>query len=137
VEDIQRRIAELTDRLAKWQIEGETYERILDLLPSGILVVSYDGTIRLANQEILRMFRYQREELVGRQVHVLLDPVLTETHAAHVRRFFADPGRRAMGEGREFSGRRSDGGAVIVQISIGTVGPLGLAVVREVGNGGA
>src|SRR5690348_9330175 len=59
MQDIQLRIAELTARLAEWQVDGETYERILDALPSGILAVSSDGTIRIANQEILRMFGYQ------------------------------------------------------------------------------
>src|SRR5690242_14430496 len=132
MQDIQRRIAELTARLAEWQVDGETYERVLDCLPSGILAVSSDGTIRIANQEILRMFGYQRAELLGRPVHVLIDPAMAEAHAAHLARFFGAPGQRSMGEARHFEGRRADGGTVTVQIRIGAVGPLALAVVRQV-----
>lgn len=135
MERVLAQIRELNDRLSTWQIDGETYERILDLLPDGIIVITSAGEIRLVNQVIERMFGYQRSQLVGRLVHVLLDPALAEIHATHLTEFFADPSPRPMGASRYFDGRTSSGGNVTVQISIGAVGPLGVAVVRRVSGG--
>ncbi len=135
MQEVLRQIRELNERLATWQIDSETYDRILDCLPDGILVINQTGEIRFANQAIEAMFGYQRADILNRPVHVLLDPALAEIHAAHLAAFFSDPSPRPMGASRYFAGRRSDATAVRVQISIAPVGSLGVAVVRRVPDG--
>ncbi len=135
MQEVLRQIRELNERLATWTIDSETYERILDCLPDGVLVINQAAEIRFINQAIESMFGYQRADLLGRPVHVLLDPALAEVHAAHLATFFADPSPRPMGAARHFDGRKSDGTSVRVQISIAPVGPLAVAVVRRVIDG--
>lgn len=86
--------------------------------PSGLVMVDGGGTMVLVNREIERLFGYQREELLGRQVELLIPERLRAEHPGHRAGFIREPRVRAMGAGRDLHGRRKDGTEVPVEIGL-------------------
>jgi signal transduction histidine kinase/ActR/RegA family two-component response regulator len=71
--------------------------------PSGLLMADDDGRIVLVNRQIERLFGYEREELLGKPVEVLVPPV------------------SAVSAGRDLHGRHKDGSDVPVEIGLTSV----------------
>jgi PAS domain S-box-containing protein len=92
--------------------------RIVDATPTGMIIVDALGTIQLANPEVEKMFGRGRGALLGQSVESLLPERYREDHFGHLRGFFKDPQRRAMGVGRELYARRADGSEFPVEIAL-------------------
>jgi PAS domain S-box-containing protein len=91
---------------------------IVEAAPDGIVVVDGTGTIVLANQQTETLFGWARGELVGQPVEVLLPERQRSVHVTHCTRYRNDPRTRAMGAGLDLVGRRHDGTAFPVEISL-------------------
>jgi len=86
-----------------------------------MVVVDQDGKIVLVNTQTERLFGYRREEILGREVEVLLPDSLREQHRLHRKDFIADPHVRPMGVGLELLGLRKGGTEFPVEVSLGPV----------------
>ncbi|MBL29359.1 MAG: hypothetical protein CMM50_17650 [Rhodospirillaceae bacterium] len=82
---------------------------LLEAAPDPTAVVDVDGRINRANSELLRLFGYQSDEVLGRPVEILMPERFREKHKDNVKRFFATPKTRSMGEGLALFGRAKDG----------------------------
>ena len=89
--------------------------------PNGMVMVDSGGRIVLVNQEVERMFGYQREELLGRSIELLVPERFHDGHPEDRARFFRTPNRRLMGAGRDLFGRRKDGSEVPVEIGLNPI----------------
>ncbi|RFF31725.1 bifunctional diguanylate cyclase/phosphodiesterase [Wenzhouxiangella sediminis] len=111
-------------------------QELLDAVPDAMIVVDRDGRIRLANRQAEQLFAYERKELTGRPVEVLVPEKLAGGHSAHRRSYFDQPAVRPMGEPLDLLARRRDGTEFPVEISLSPVasdqGMLAVASVRDV-----
>lgn len=109
---------------------------ILDAAPDGMLLTDGDGTIQAVNQQVERMFGYQRSALIGREIEVLLAERLRERHLAHRAGYHAAPAVRVMGERLQLRARRRDGSEFPVEVSLSPLddveGPAVVVSVRDV-----
>jgi PAS domain S-box-containing protein len=108
---VQQRTAELR----------RAYQRFQDLLesaPDAMVIVDENAEIVLVNAQVEALFGYRRDELIGRQVDILVPPHLRDIHAAHRYDYFADPHARPMGVGLNLYGLRKDGTEFPVEISL-------------------
>lgn len=64
---------------------------ILDAAPAGMLLVDDQGLIVLANRHVERLFGYEREELLGRPIEVLLPSRFRAGHTGLRAAFAGDP----------------------------------------------
>jgi len=100
---------------------------------SGVVLVNEQGHIMLVNSQVEKLFGYQREELVGRSVDVLVPERFAMQHPAHRAKFIATPTTRAMGAGRELFARRKDGSEFPVEIGLNPIQtPDGIVVLTTV-----
>ena len=99
------------------QLVDEHFRLAFEAAPTGMLLIDEQGRILLANDYVLRLFDFTRDELVGQGVERLV-PERFSDHAEIRRRFWAAPSSRMMGQGRDLFGRRKDGSEVPVEVGL-------------------
>ncbi|HEV8627030.1 MAG TPA: sensor domain-containing diguanylate cyclase [Acidimicrobiia bacterium] len=94
------------------------WRTLLDAVPAAVLIVAPDGTIRFANTELERLTGYDRNELSGRPVEVLVPDDQRQTHGASRASYSLSPSRRPMGTGLDIACRRADGSVFPADVSL-------------------
>ncbi len=97
------------------------FAELVDAAPDGIVVADQAGTLVLVNAEAARMFGYDRAELLGQAVDLLVPDHVRARHPQHVARFHDEPRLRPMGSGLDLRGRRKDGHEFPVEISLSPI----------------
>jgi PAS domain S-box-containing protein len=95
-----------------------TGRALLESAAEGIVIVNPDGRIVLANVRTEELFGYQRDELLGQTLEVLLPERFQNSHADHRAAYFAEPRVRPMGIGLDLAARRKDGTEFPLEISL-------------------
>jgi PAS domain S-box-containing protein len=125
----------MLDLSARDQAE-QRFRVAVEAAPSAMLLVDAEGRILLVNVEAERVFGYQRDELVGQGIELLLPEALRAPHHDHRQRYHAEPAVRPMGARRELAARRKDGATMPVEIGLSPIesaeGALVLASVTDI-----
>jgi PAS domain S-box-containing protein len=99
----------------------EQFRLLVEGAPTGMVMVDAEGTIRLVNARIEQLFSYKREELLGREIEILVPPRFRLQHPGHRSLFFDSPMPRAMGAGRDLFGLRKDGSEFPAEIGLNPI----------------
>jgi protein-histidine pros-kinase len=116
---------------------SEAYFRmLLESAPDAMIIIDSQGKIAIANAQSEKMFGYDRQEMLGQPVEMLLPERLREGHVGHREGFSAEPRLRPMGPGLDLLGKRKDGSEFPVEISLSPVqsaaGHFVSSVIRDV-----
>jgi len=102
----------------------------------GVLMVDAAGRITFVNRAASEMFGYEREELLGLSVELLVPLPMRDVHATHRADYMTTPTLRQMGQGRQLRGQRKDGTELPIEVTLSAVmregGPVIVAFVRDI-----
>lgn len=101
----------------------------IESAPNGIVVVDKQGIIKRVNSSIEKLFGYDRLELLGQAVEVLVPEPKVGAHRAERQSYQHRPTPRSMGIGRDLSGRRKDGSEFPVEIGLNPISQNGTSSV--------
>ena len=111
------------------------FQKLFEFSPDAIVVCDCEGKIREVNAQVERFFGYERPELLGQPIEVLIPERFRAAHPKHRGSYAGHPHVRTMGAGLELYGRRKDGSEFPVDIMLGPVdaagGQIVLSVIRD------
>lgn len=114
----------------------EIYRRIFEYTPDALLVVDHAGHICLANAEAESLFGYDRSELIGQPIEMLIPPRFISQHVEHRIRFMSEAHSRRMGLTEDLFALRKHGDEFPVDIMLSPMivdgAPFTLCVVRDI-----
>lgn len=114
----------------------EIYQRIFEYTPDALFVVDPAGRIILANAQAEVLFGYDRSELVGQPVEMLIPPRFAAHHVNHRARFTSEAHSRSMGAAAELFAQHKGGTEFPVDIMLSPMivhgEHLTLCVVRDI-----
>lgn len=122
-----RRLAHVIDISEKKQAErklnesNERFQRLVEDAPNGIVMVNQRGQIDLVNAQTEKMFGYNRHELIGKSIEVLVPERFRKQHSIFRSEFQKKPEVRMMGGGRDLFGLRKDGSEFPLEIGLNSV----------------
>jgi len=96
-------------------------DAVLASVLEGVLVIDERGTIELVNPAVEQVFGHAAEELIGRNVSILMPEPYRREHDGYLQRYRHTEERRIIGIGREVVGRRRDGSTFPLDLSVAEV----------------
>lgn len=109
---------------------------VIESSPDGVAICDHAGHMVIVNRQMEEMFGYERSELLGRSVDLLVPPESRASHARVRATYTASPRTRPMGSGLRLHGVRHDGSRFPIEIALSPVktdaGQLIVASVRDV-----
>lgn len=113
--ELEVRIVERTARLEEAMKELDT---ILEGAADGIVTIDESGNVLRFNGAAERLFGYLGEEVIRRDVTLLMPSPYREEHRRYVENYLRTGERKIIGKGREVLGRRKDGSTFPMELAV-------------------
>ncbi len=97
------------------------YRAIVETAVDAIITIDETGRILLFNPAAERLFGYRAEEVIGRNISVLMPSPYREQHDRYIRNYLKTGRRRIIGRGREVTGLRKDGTTFPMYLAVSEV----------------
>jgi PAS domain S-box-containing protein len=111
----------------------ERFKMVVESAPNAMLLMNSSGIITLVNRQVEILFNYDRSELIGNKIEMLIPERFRGKHPGHRESFFSSPQTRAMGAGRDLFAKKKDGQEVQVEIGLNPIeSPEGQMVLASI-----
>lgn len=99
----------------------ERFRLVVESAPNAMVLVNGLGVITLVNKQTELLFGYDRSELIGNKLEMLIPARFRKLHPNHRNTFFQKLQTRSMGAGRNLFALRKDGSEVQVEIGLNPI----------------
>lgn len=110
-------IRDITDR----KRAEKKFEAILESAPDAMVVVDVNRHILLVNSQTERLFGFERSELIGNTIEMLIPERFRSGHPEKFAGFVREMSVRPMASGLQLCGQRKDGAEFPVEVSLSPV----------------
>jgi PAS domain S-box-containing protein len=129
-------LIKITRDLTAQRFAEDKFRLAVESCPSGMIMIDRTGKIVMVNTEVERLFGYQRRELIGETVDILVPARLRDQHVRYRDGFVHLPEARQMGADRDLFGLRRDGTEVPIEVGLTPIqtseGLLVLSVIVDI-----
>ncbi len=94
---------------------------ILETAVDGIITIDPQGIVQSINPAAEQMFGYGADEVIGRNVKMLMPAPFRDEHDRYLRNYLETGEKHIIGIGREVSGRRKDGSTFALDLAVSEV----------------
>lgn len=95
-----------------------SYRAIFESVLDAIIIIDEKGLIRSVNPATVSVFGYDVEEMLGRNVNMLMPEPYRSSHDGYLSRYLATGDARIIGKGREVTGLRKNGATFPMELSV-------------------
>jgi PAS domain S-box-containing protein len=99
----------------------ERFRQVVESAPNAMVMIGPSGRIEMVNAQAERVFGYERSELLGKPIEILVPERFQRNHPGLRGGFFAEPLSRPMGAGRDLYGMKKDGSEFPVEIGLNPI----------------
>ncbi|WP_370337069.1 ATP-binding protein [Parvularcula marina] len=108
----------LKERQGRLEEKEATVRAIHEAVSSPIITIDARGAIQDINAATTQLLGYSKEELLGKNVAMLMTSEYSRNHDQYLRNYHEYGEARIIGIGREVEARRNDGTAIPVHIAV-------------------
>ncbi len=108
-EEVKNRIEEINNKTRELKNSQGKMETILATVVSGIITINIKGEVQSFNPAAERIFGYKAEEVVGRNVKLLMPEPYKSQHDTYLSNYLTSGVKKIIGIGREVRGMTKDG----------------------------
>jgi PAS domain S-box-containing protein len=91
---------------------------VLNTVEEAIITIDAQGIVKDLNPAAARVFGYSPEEVIGRNVTMLMPEPYRREHDGYVRNYLRTGQAKVIGQGREVTGRRKDGSIFPMELAV-------------------
>jgi protein-histidine pros-kinase len=102
------------------QVE-DRFKFVVESAPNAIVLADSSGVITLVNKQTENYFGYNREEIIGKKIELLVPNAIKMGHSNLRSVFISDPTARKMGENRDLFGLKKDGTKIPVEVGLNPI----------------
>jgi PAS domain S-box-containing protein len=135
--ELEERVKERTEELRTQLIKGNFAELrareardhlnlLLDSMAEGVATINSKGEIEYVNPVIEKMFGYSMDELVGKNISILMPNPYHEAHDKYISNFLKSGKPKIIGGYREVSGKRKDGSIFPLDLTVNEFADVGV-----------
>lgn len=114
----------------------ERFRRLVEFSPIAKIMIDKRGLIEMVNMQAERLFGYERSEMLGQPIEILLPQRFRAIHPQLRQSFFSETQSRPMGAGRDLFALRKDGSEFPVEIGLNPIetdeGPMVLSAIVDI-----
>jgi two-component system sensor kinase FixL len=115
----QRARAEAEDVTAGLERREAHLRSLLETVPDAIVVIDEAGLIRDFSPAAERLFGWDMDEVLGRNVSILMPEPYRTAHDGYLDRYYRTGEKRIIGKGRVVVGERKDGSTFPIELAVG------------------
>jgi diguanylate cyclase (GGDEF)-like protein/PAS domain S-box-containing protein len=122
-------------RLEHQRRDAAHFRSLIESAPDAMIVMSTDGVILEANNQVGRLFGYEADELAGQRVELLMTPRVQSVMHDYYQDFIRNPRTLVIGDMADVSGVRKDGLEFPMEIVLGPIEtPEGMVITATARN---
>ncbi|MCW0234367.1 MAG: PAS domain S-box protein [Ferrovibrio sp.] len=106
--------------LTKYRRSEERFRKVVETAIDGMILIDAQGIVKLFNPACEALFGYAPEEVLGRNVSMLMPEPDRSAHDGYLRHHLTTGEKRIIGIGREVMGRRKDGIVFPFALAVGS-----------------
>lgn len=132
---VEERTTELRAKERELSEQASRLSAILGNVVDGIITIDQGGTMLSVNPAAERLFGYSAQEMLGRNVSMLMPEPHRSAHDGYLARYLSTGEGRVIGIGRQLAGARRDGSLFPMELAVTVIHsecPVFVGVVRDI-----